>query len=399
MITVLAPHMGSNALGRALVLAELVDRLGHEVRIVGSTRKDGKVWAPALESHIPMETFRLTTRAGYPQAAVALRRMVKPDEIVIISKSLPTSQGLALMAGIQPSRSILDIDDWEFGFRLGKYQGSALNRINGLSSGLLAALIPRRINTDFGVFCAERLAKTYPHRTVSNTWLAEHFGGQVVRHARDERLLDPAKHDGKALRERLQIKEGERLWVAFIGTPRAHKGVDVLIEALTLLKGKDAPGLMLFGFDESDQDAATFAEQARAALGPDRLRIRGVFPMSELPDHVAAADIIVIPSLESPATRGQIPAKLFDAMAMGKAVIVSDVNDMAEILGDTGRSVPASNPPALSHTIQELCDDVEQRHDLGRRARVRFLERDSFEACANQLEHVLAPLLRRNSKA
>lgn len=396
MITVLGPNMGSNALGRALVLAQLVDRLGYPVRIVGSLRKSQPIWAPALETEprIPMETFPLSHQLHYPQAALTLKRMLGPNEIVIISKSLPTSMGLALMAGVSPQRTILDIDDWEMGFRLERYQGHGLKRVARLAEGAANAMMPWKVDSDLGVWCAETVAPLYPHRTVSNQFLAERFGGRVVRHARDEREMDPAKHDGRKLRADLQIPNDGRVWVGFIGTPRKHKGVDVLVDAMARLRGQMAPGLLLFGFDENQEEAAVVVRQARALLGEERLRTRGFFPMTELADHVAAADIIAIPSLENEASRGQIPAKLFDAMAMGRSVVVSNVNDMADILGDAGEVVPAANPAALSAVIEALSNDAPRRRELGQRARQRFLERDSFMACAQQLDDVLQPLLR-----
>lgn len=399
MITVLGPNMGSNALGRALVLAQLVDRLGYPVRIVGSLRKNQSIWAPALETDPPIEmvTFPLSNQLHYPLAARTLKKLLAPDEIVIISKSVPTSMGVALMAGVSPERSILDIDDWEMGFRLGRYQGHGIKRLAQLAEGGANAMMPWKVDTDFGVWCAETAAPLYPHRTVSNQFLADRFGGKVVRHARDEREMDPSKHDGRKLRATLQIPDDGRVWVGFIGTPRKHKGVDVLVEAMALLGGDLAPGLLLFGFDENQEEAAVFIRQARALLGPERLRTRGFFPMTELPEHVAAADIIAIPSLENEASRGQIPAKLFDAMAMARPVVVSNVNDMAEILGDSGEVVPASNPKALSAVIQKHADDPDYRHKLGQCARQRFMERDSFMACAKQLDEVLQPLLRHTT--
>lgn len=400
MITVLCSHMGTNALGRALVLAQLVDRLGHPVRLVGSIRASGKIWAPALdmEPKLPMETFELTRHDDYPRAARTLRKILAPGELVIISKSLPTSQGLALMAGVHPHRSVLDIDDWELGFRLALDGGQHLKGARGLARGFFGSLYPSRINTDLGIFCAEALAPLYPHRTVSNQWLQGRFGGQIVRHARDERILDPSLHDGLALRARMGIEGGQRLWVAFIGTPRLHKGIGVLIEAMARLKGPHAPGLMLFGFEATDEVSAGFAQTARALLGEDRLRLEGFFPLSQLPQHVAAADILVVPSLETEASQGQIPAKLFDAMAMAKPVIVSDVNDMAQLVGDAGVVVPPADVTALSEAIDLLCRDDVERRAVGARARASFMARDSLQAVSREFERVLDPLLHRASR-
>jgi len=394
MITVLGPNMGSNALGRALVLAQLVDRLGHPVQIVGSLRKNQSIWGPAQDHPIPVKTFPLYRQDHYFSAARALHHLTRTSEVVIISKSSPTSVGLALMAGIDPERSILDIDDWELGFRLARYQGSLVATAAKVVERSVGALFPWNVDTDLGVWLSESVAPLYPHRTVSNRWLSSRFGGHVVRHARDETELDPAQTSGIRIRQTLGVTE-DRVWVGFIGTPRTHKGVDVLIQALALCQGANAPGLMLFGFDDNQSESVELMEMARQTLGEERLRVRGFFPLSELAEHVAAPDIIVVPSLDSDATRGQIPAKLFDAMAMAKAVIVSDVNDMPHILGDAGVVVPASNPGRLAEAIDMLASDAPSREAVGRQARLQFLKNYSFEACAEELSKVLNPLLYR----
>ena len=394
-ITIVCPHMGNNALGRALVLAQLAQRLGHQARVVGSVRQPGQLWAPALDMEPApgLETFALARPKDYPRAASALRALLAPDDVVILSKPLPTSMGLALMAGVSPSRCVLDIDDWELGFRLAR-EGSTLRDPRRAARAAVELLHPNRLNTELGIWGAEALARLYPHRTVSNQWLQSRFGGQLVRHARDERALDPQRHDGRALRAELGIApESSRAWVGFIGTPREHKGIQVLIEAVARLSGPDAPGLMLLGFDQRDAVTARFVQLARASLEPQRLRVKGTFALSALPEHVAAADILAIPSLATPASQGQIPAKLFDAMAMARPVVVSQVNDMPALLGQAGLVVPPGDAPALAAALDALARDPARRAALGQRGRAQFLARDSVAACARALEQVLEPLL------
>ncbi len=396
MITVIGPNMGTNALGRALVLAELAKRLGHEVQIIGSLRKNQSVWGPARNSPIPIRTFPLYRQHHYLSAAKRVHELCASSDAVIISKSTPTSLGLALMAGVDPRRSILDIDDWEMGFRLARYKGSFGSRALTILERGVSTFLPWTIETDLGVWLSEEMAPLYPWRTVSNEWLASRFGGHVVRHARDETVLDPLQVDSSEIRREISATN-DRVWVGFIGTPRTHKGVNVLIDALAQLKGKDAPGLMLFGFDETLSESVHLADLALQRLGADRLRVKGFFPLNELPAHVSAPDIICVPSVSSAATQGQIPAKLFDAMAMGKPVVVSDVNDMSKIVGEAGLVVPPEDSAALSAALNRLAQSPELRQKLGTLARQRFLENDSFAACAKELSAVLTPLLESNA--
>ena len=73
----------------------------------------------------------------------------------------------------------------------------------------------------------------------------------LVPHARDERRFDPERYDRAAVRASLGVAPSDRL-LLFGGTPRVHKGVVEVIEALERL---DDPRykLALFGIGEIGQ--------------------------------------------------------------------------------------------------------------------------------------------------
>lgn len=373
-VTVVVPDASSNALGRALLLAELVAD-DAEVRIVGVQLSDS-MWAPAKKSRIPIHTLRLRHAGGYPRAARFVARYV-PGSRIVVSKPRATSLGLALMAGIGPGGMLLDVDDWEVGFRLGR-SGGPVARLGRRLSDTRDLLAPRTLNSYPSEVLLDYAAQRFPHKIVSNAWLASRFGGAVLPHVRDTNVLDPAHVDAAAVRRELSM-DG-RLWVGFVGTVRPHKGVEVLVDALSSFQGADAPGLYLAGMDEQERFASSLVKHIRHRLGPERIRIKGVFDFAELTRWVAAADIICIPSLDAPAAWGQIPAKLFDAMAMAKPLIVTRVNDMESALQGSGRVVPAGDAAAIAAAIRELAADESLRRELGEKARQRAIERFSYDA-------------------
>lgn len=77
-------------------------------------------------------------------------------------------------------------------------------------------------------------------------------------------------------------------------------------------------------------------------------------------------DIVVIPS----SYEGS-PLVLLEAMALGRAVIASDIPGIREVVQPSGAGVlvPAKHVVALAEAIQKLVDDVEQRLAVGARAR------------------------------
>lgn len=81
-------------------------------------------------------------------------------------------------------------------------------------------------------------------------------------------------------------------------------------------------------------------------------------------------DLFVLPSR----TEG-VPMVLVEAMACGVPCLATDVGGVGDTLGDTGILVPANDAGALAAAIAELAGDEPRRLDLGRRARVRAMER------------------------
>ena len=78
-----------------------------------------------------------------------------------------------------------------------------------------------------------------------------------------------------------------------------------------------------------------------------------------------------------------------EAMSCGVPCAVTDVGDSAEIVGDTGRVVPAGDASALASAWKSLIMlRREDRQVLGRRARQRVIENFSLEAVVTQYEEL-----------
>lgn len=78
-------------------------------------------------------------------------------------------------------------------------------------------------------------------------------------------------------------------------------------------------------------------------------------------------DLVVIPQAERAASHGQVPAKIFDAMAMPKPIIATNVSDIPEILDGCGWIVEPENPRQLAETIQYVFDHPAEAKQKGKR--------------------------------
>ncbi|MEE2888595.1 MAG: glycosyltransferase [Planctomycetota bacterium] len=383
-ISILVHDLSSNALGRALVLGELLSGLA-DVKFVG-TSSNGKVWAPARGTRIPIEIGPRVSGTGDLPATIEWLSQTQPGDGLLVCKPMPTSLGIALQADLDTPAIALDIDDWEHGL----CQGHAPHPLARAMAQACGPMMRHRPNHASRIQKLESRVGEVQHRLVSNTFLEARFGGHLLYHVRDAEVLDPESVDTSQLRQRLALDE--RTWVGFVGTIRPHKGIDDLISAVHRAAG--SPGLLLMGVDTQDSATAALVETAHELLGPSRLRIVPPFAMERLPEHVCLADIVAIPSKDGPATAGQIPAKLFDAMALARPVVATAVNDVPTILRDCGRVVTPGNADELASAIETLAGDAELRAHLGDAARQRLIESYSFDVGRRVMAEFLAEMFR-----
>jgi glycosyltransferase involved in cell wall biosynthesis len=158
----------------------------------------------------------------------------------------------------------------------------------------------------------------------------------------------------------------------FFGTPRSYKGIEDLITAVKLTGGKNIV-LVIVGINEKDSYAKDLAINAKKILG-EQFRQFSWQDFEKVPKFLAMADLIVIPQRSNYATIGQVPAKIFDAMAMAKPIIATSVSDHREILNDCGWIVEPQNP------IQRVFKNPQNAKERGSKARQRCIEKYSYKA-------------------
>jgi glycosyltransferase involved in cell wall biosynthesis len=364
-VSVLAFDLSDNATGRADLLARLLAPR-YEVEVVGP-RFGADVWRPARDGAV---RYRALPGARWPALAGRLSALVAlaDGDVLLASKPRPTSFGVGLLARRRRRRPlILDVDDWELGFfyrsgvwgRVGRFLN--LSDPNGLA----------------WTWLAERLVPRADALVVASRFLAERLGGVLVPHVRDTEAWAPERFDRAAARARLGV--GDARVVMFLGTPRGHKGVDDLVEATA---GLDGARLVLVGADPAGPAARRWAAR-------EHVTVLGEIPFDDVPRYLVAADVVAVPQRATTDTVGQVPAKLFDAMALARPIVATAVSMIPEILEGCGVLVPPGDPIALRAALGRVLDDPAGAAELGRRARARCRERYSFAAA----RAVLFPLI------
>ena len=108
----------------------------------------------------------------------------------------------------------------------------------------------------------------------------------------------------------------------------------------------------------------------------------GALPHDKVAEYLDAADILVSPHIPMPDGSRFFgsPTKLFEYMAMGKAIVASRLEQLAEILEHdrTAWLVTPGSVEELSDAILRLASDPAKRDVLGSAARNTAIERHSW---------------------
>lgn len=375
-ISVLCANLSSNALGRAYLLARVLQR-HYEVEILGPTFGSG-VWPPCDTSEFAYKVVHGCNLPRFLSSTRALLRQIEGDAVYAV-KPRPTSFGVGLLAKrLRGTPVVLDIDDWDVE---GEYTLNRWRRWLGFVG---------RVHNPYAnqyLFLMERLIPQADAVTTASTVLQRRFGGILVPHGRDTDYMDPARYSGQALRRAWGLDNSKI--VMFLGTPRLHKGVEDLIGALQLLAELPLT-LVIIGVDRSDPYTNRLA-----ALGGEQVRLLDMQSFADIPRFLAAADLVALPQRDMPFARAQVPAKVFDAMAMARPIVATAVGDLPQILQGCGVVVPPGDVPALAEAIRRLVLDTRLAKELGRRARQRCIERYSYKVMADTLHRLFQDALSR----
>jgi glycosyltransferase involved in cell wall biosynthesis len=159
--------------------------------------------------------------------------------------------------------------------------------------------------------------------------------------------------------------------LVFVGELRALKGVDVLLDALSLLP----PGITATVVGDGP-DAATFRAQAER-LGS---AVRFLQPMPAR-EAFALGRCLAVPSRAE-----SLPYIVLEAAAAGLPMIASGVGGIPEIFGpQAARLVPPADPAALARAITAVMQDRSRALDDALTLRTRVQAHFSAETMTDQV--------------
>ena len=199
-------------------------------------------------------------------------------------------------------------------------------------------------------------------------------------------------------KEAIGISPGDRM-ALFVGRIEPLKGVDTLIQAMSILKKRcksfACPDyLVVIGGDPEGDEEKLSDEMQRlqelcGELGLDEIVLfLGKRGQNTLPYYYSAAEVVVMPSFYE--SFGMVA---LEAMACGTPVVASRVGGLAFLVkdGETGYIVPAQDPEALAQKLRSLFVDHDLRAQFGKAA-AEYAKQFSWERITQEILNIYQEL-------
>ncbi len=185
--------------------------------------------------------------------------------------------------------------------------------------------------------------------------------------------------------------------IGYIGTFVQYEGLEHLVEACALLKNKGVEFRLLIVGNEnasgSDRGPITEAiiQTALANEMLDWVILPGRVPHDEVSNYYSLIDIAPFPRKPQPVCEMVSPMKPLEAAAMKKAIVVSSVKALQEMITHekNGLVFEKGNIFDLATQLERLISDAELRHRLGENARVWVETERTWSITANTMKDVL----------
>jgi glycosyltransferase involved in cell wall biosynthesis len=179
--------------------------------------------------------------------------------------------------------------------------------------------------------------------------------------------------------------QGDQILVGLVGRVDPMKGQGVFMKVAASVRKQDTRLRFICVGPGSSQVKIRLSDLLHELdLGTSMIIANGEEDMKQA---YSALDVIVSASVAE-----GFPNVIGEAMACGRACVVTDVGHAAELVGDTGILVSPNNDRDLALAVLRA---VDQRGDLGARGRERVVRKFSIETMATRTKQALVAAVAR----
>jgi glycosyltransferase involved in cell wall biosynthesis len=192
--------------------------------------------------------------------------------------------------------------------------------------------------------------------------------------------------DNTAVKSSLGLTD--KLVLGFTGFVRDWHGLDKVIDMIAKDPIDSGRHLMVVGDGPARQ---SLEQQAKALNVANRVSFTGIVGREKIPQYVAAFDIALQPAVVSYAS----PLKLFEYLALGKAIVAPAQPNIRELLSDEHNAVlfDPAQADGLPKAIDRLCNDAALRRHVGKNASATISDKKlTWKANAERVIHLFERL-------
>ena len=201
---------------------------------------------------------------------------------------------------------------------------------------------------------------------------------KVIPNGVDINKFKPNNDNKHILRKELEIKTD--IVIGYIGSVLNYEGIDIILEAIMDMK-------VTFILIGKGKELTNILSKAKE-LGTRMIHIESL-DNDDVPKYYDLFDIVVYPRRNIKVCQTTISSKVFEAMAMSKPLIVSNLPAYNEIIYDEKNGL-ICNPESkeLQININKLIESKELRERLGKNAREWVKANSDWSSIAKKIEEI-----------
>jgi glycosyltransferase involved in cell wall biosynthesis len=193
------------------------------------------------------------------------------------------------------------------------------------------------------------------------------------------------------LRKELNLED--KLVLGFTGFVREWHRLDRVVSLLNTIEKQRPRHLLLVG----DGPSCDLIKRKAMELGVlDKVTITGIVPREKIATYVSCFDIALQPDVVEYAS----PLKLFEYLALGRAIVAPDTPNIREVL-ENGRNSILFNPEEESSfldAVERLCNEPLLRKKIAIEARKTVTEGGyTWDNNARRVEEIFGLLIAKRS--
>jgi glycosyltransferase involved in cell wall biosynthesis len=231
------------------------------------------------------------------------------------------------------------------------------------------------------------------HACTANSRRSGQLVSRIEQSARIEPVpmgVDPSKYGKHLASAAMRNRMGNgRPQLLFVGRFTANKGVSDLVAGMGIIS-REMPDarLALVGFGPEEE---TIRKVVTEVGLESRIEFLGRLSRAEIPECMASADLLVLPSIK---VEG-LGVVLLEALASGTAVVGTDVGGIPDIVrdGETGLLCRSQDPENLAATCLQMLRNEGLRRRTTENGRRLVEQQYSWQEIGGKLEALFADCL------